>query len=156
MEMSSRQQAEALVLIDEPNVRVTEHRFQPGAETGWRRHMADDVVVPLARHLASRSSSTLKEVSANEGMGAPYAARVMRLNFLAPDIVVAILNGRQPITLNASKLMADTRLPLDRSEQRKALGFARTEPSSKQQFPAVPPRLRLRSRRPNVTARMSV
>ena len=48
--MSSRQQAEALVLVDEPNVRVTEHRFQPGAETGWRRHMADDVVVPLARH----------------------------------------------------------------------------------------------------------
>jgi hypothetical protein len=45
--MSQRQQAEALVFIDEPHVRVTEYRFQPGAETGWHRHMADYVVVPL-------------------------------------------------------------------------------------------------------------
>ena len=57
-------------------------------------------------------------------MGAPYAARLMRLNFLAPDIVIAILNGRQPVGLTARKLMADTRLPLEWSEQRKALGFA--------------------------------
>jgi site-specific DNA recombinase len=78
----------------------------------------------LARHLGSRPSSTLEEVGAKEGIGAPYAARLMRLNFLAPEIVVAILNGRQPVALTASKLMADTRLPLDWSEQRKALGFA--------------------------------
>ena len=45
--MSQRQQVEALVRIDEPHVRVTEYRFQPGAETGWHRHMADYVVVPL-------------------------------------------------------------------------------------------------------------
>jgi DNA invertase Pin-like site-specific DNA recombinase len=78
----------------------------------------------LARHLASRPSSTLEEIGAKEGMGAPYAARLMRLNFLAPDIIIAILNGRQPVALTASKMMADTRLPLDWSEQRKALGFA--------------------------------
>jgi hypothetical protein len=65
-----------------------------------------------------------------EGIGAPYAARLMRLNFLGPDIVVAILNGRQPLAVTATKLMADTRLPLDWSEHRKALGFARAEPSS--------------------------
>ena len=45
--MSQRQQAEALVQIDEPQVRVTEYRFQPGSETGWHRHIADYVVVPL-------------------------------------------------------------------------------------------------------------
>jgi hypothetical protein len=45
--MSQRQQAEALVHIDEPQVRVTEYLFQPGAETGWHRRMADYVVVPL-------------------------------------------------------------------------------------------------------------
>jgi hypothetical protein len=56
-------------------------------------------------------------------MGAPYAARLMRLNYLAPDIVVAILNGRQPAALTASKPMADTRLPLPWSEQRRSLGF---------------------------------
>jgi hypothetical protein len=34
------------VHISEPHVRVTEWRFEPGAETGWRRHEADYVVVP--------------------------------------------------------------------------------------------------------------
>ena len=36
------------VHISEPHVRVTEWRFAPGAETGWHRHEADYVVVPLA------------------------------------------------------------------------------------------------------------
>jgi site-specific DNA recombinase len=78
----------------------------------------------LARRLATNTSVTLEEAGSAEGMGAPYAARLMRLNFLAPDIVVAILNGRQPAALTATKLMADTRLPLRWTEQRKALGFA--------------------------------
>ena len=78
----------------------------------------------LARWLASNPASTLEEAGAQEGMGAPYAARLMRLNYLAPEIVVAILNGRQPACLTATKLMADTRLPLDWSAQRLALGFA--------------------------------
>ena len=56
-------------------------------------------------------------------MGAPYAARLMRLNYLAPNIVVMILNGRQPVGLTASQLISDTRLPLEWSAQRAALGF---------------------------------
>ena len=78
----------------------------------------------LARRLAAHSSMTLEEAGVAENMGAPYAARLMRLNYLAPDIVVAILNGRQPASLSATKLMADTRLALAWPEQRKALGFA--------------------------------
>ena len=78
----------------------------------------------LARRMATNPSVTLEEAGAAEDMGAPYAARLMRLNFLAPVIVVAILNGRQPAALTANKLMADTRLPLAWTEQRKALGFA--------------------------------
>jgi beta-alanine degradation protein BauB len=45
--MSERPQAVGTVRIDEPRVRVTEYRFAPGAETGWHRHGADYVVVPL-------------------------------------------------------------------------------------------------------------
>ena len=56
--------------------------------------------------------------------GGPYAARLIRLNYLAPDIVAAILDGKQPVDLTANKLMADTRLPLDWRAQRAALGFA--------------------------------
>ena len=53
-----------------------------------------------------------------------YATRLVRLAFLAPDIVAAILAGKQPPGLTANKLMADTRLPLDWRDQRAALGFA--------------------------------
>ena len=78
----------------------------------------------LARRLAISPGSNLEDIGALEDMGAPYAARLMRLNYLAPDIVVAILNGRQPVGLTGRRLMADTRLPLEWSAQRVALGFA--------------------------------
>jgi hypothetical protein len=42
-----RPKATPHVHISEPHVRVTEWRFVPGAETGWHRHEADYVVVPL-------------------------------------------------------------------------------------------------------------
>jgi len=78
----------------------------------------------LADRLTKDPSLTLEEAGAAESMGAPYAARLMRLNYLAPDIVIAILNGRQPAAFTANKLMADTRLLLSWDAQRKALGFA--------------------------------
>ena len=62
----------------------------------------------------------VEDVGAQEGVGAPYAAR---LNYLAPDIVLAILNGRRPVGLTARKLMTDTGLPFAWAEQRVALGF---------------------------------
>jgi site-specific DNA recombinase len=78
----------------------------------------------LARRLAENPSWTLEDVASQENMGGPYAARLIRLNYLAPDIVAAILDGKQPVDLTANKLMADTRLPLDWRAQRAALGFA--------------------------------
>jgi site-specific DNA recombinase len=67
---------------------------------------------------------SLKDIAQEEKMTASYATRLVRLNFLAPDIVAAILAGKQPAGLNANKLMADTRLPLDWRDQRASLGFA--------------------------------
>lgn len=78
----------------------------------------------LGKRQVENPGSTLEEVAGREDMGGPYAARLIRLNYLAPDIVAAILNGKQPADLCASKLIADTRLPLDWRAQRTALGFA--------------------------------
>jgi quercetin dioxygenase-like cupin family protein len=39
--------AEAVSRLENGEVRVTEWRFAPGAETGWHRHEYDYVVVPL-------------------------------------------------------------------------------------------------------------
>ena len=78
----------------------------------------------LARRLAEKPGSTLEDAAAQQNMGGPYAARLIRLNYLAPDIVAAILGGKQPADLTANKLMADTRFPVDWRAQRAALGFA--------------------------------
>lgn len=50
--------------------------------------------------------------------------RLARLNFLAPDIVTAILEGRQPIELTARSLLRVGDLPMAWDEQRRMLGFA--------------------------------
>jgi site-specific DNA recombinase len=63
----------------------------------------------------------LKEIAAEEGVGGSYVSRLVRLAFLAPDIVTTILNGRHSAQLTANRLMDDTRLPLDWSAQRKLL-----------------------------------
>lgn len=49
-------------------------------------------------------------------------ARILRLNFLAPDIVTAILDGDHPQGLTRSKLIR-ANLPIDWALQRQLLGF---------------------------------
>lgn len=44
---TSKSSAVATVQVDNENVRVTEWRFAPGADTGWHRHEYDYVVVPI-------------------------------------------------------------------------------------------------------------
>jgi hypothetical protein len=51
-------------------------------------------------------------------------ARLARLRTLAPDIVSAIIEGRQPASLSARKLLRTPELPMEWGEQRVALGFA--------------------------------
>jgi hypothetical protein len=48
----------------------------------------------------------------------------LRLPSLAPDIIAAIVNGKNPPQLTAKKLMRlALELPVDWTEQRKLLGF---------------------------------
>jgi site-specific DNA recombinase len=68
---------------------------------------------------------SVQGIATADNLTMSYVTRVLRLAFLAPDIVNTILNGRQPLGLTAKKLMADTRLPMDWAEQRALLGFER-------------------------------
>jgi site-specific DNA recombinase len=60
----------------------------------------------------------LKEIAAEEGISSSYVTRLLRLAFLEPNIITAILNGKHPPQLTAHRLMDDTRLPLDWVTQR--------------------------------------
>jgi hypothetical protein len=77
----------------------------------------------IATRMFEPNCPPLDAVAREERITASYATRLVRLAFLAPDIVTAILVGKQPAGLTANKLMADTRLPLDWRDQRGALGF---------------------------------
>lgn len=52
-----------------------------------------------------------------------HLVRLARLRFLAPDIITAIIEGRQPVELTARTLLRIAELPTDWVEQRRVLGF---------------------------------
>jgi site-specific DNA recombinase len=54
----------------------------------------------------------------------PHLTRLARLTYFAPDIVAAIVDGRQPADLSARSLLRVRRLPVCWKEQREVLGFA--------------------------------
>ena len=49
--------------------------------------------------------ATIDEMAAAEKINASYVCRVLRLMLLAPDIVGAILDGRQPAEMTLAVLM---------------------------------------------------
>lgn len=68
-------------------------------------------------------TGSLAQIAARLGKCRGSLADMMRISYLAPDIVAAIMEGRQPASLKRKTLMA-TPLSLDWSEQRQQLGFA--------------------------------
>ena len=53
-----------------------------------------------------------------------HVARLARLSWLAPDIVSAILDGKQPRSLTARQLLRAPEVPLSWPDQRRMFGFA--------------------------------
>ena len=49
--------------------------------------------------------ATIAEIAAVEKINESYVGRVLRLTLLAPDIVEAILNGRQPVEMTLAVLV---------------------------------------------------
>jgi site-specific DNA recombinase len=52
-----------------------------------------------------------------------YVGRVIRLAFLAPDIVESIVEGRQPTGLTAEALTRHIEIPLEWRSQKAALNI---------------------------------
>jgi hypothetical protein len=69
------------------------------------------------------ATADIATLARQEGMTGSYFTRLLRLAWLAPDITHAIIEGRQPTSLTASRLVQTAALPLDWPTQRVALGF---------------------------------
>jgi hypothetical protein len=91
------------------------------------------------RMLESGEFATIAELAEREGIATSYMTRVMRLTLLAPDLVEAILDGKQGPEVALARLMEPLSLEwtaqrialLDKStsdtdQVRQALGFCAT------------------------------
>jgi hypothetical protein len=73
----------------------------------WRKLLEADV------------HGTIAEIAAAEKLNPTYVGRILRLTLLAPDIVEAILDGRQPVDLQVADLLRP--LPIEWGRQRREL-----------------------------------
>ncbi len=73
------------------------------------------------RLLYEGAYATIEDMAAAEKINPSYISRLLRLAYLSPTIVEAILDGRHPAHLTMKDLMAP--FPLDWAEQRKHLGL---------------------------------
>ncbi|TBN42756.1 DUF4440 domain-containing protein [Paracoccus subflavus] len=67
--------AEGIVHIDDDRFKVTEWRFQPGAETGWHVHGHDYVIVPLTDGTLGLDLPGDETATAALRHGVPYSRR---------------------------------------------------------------------------------
>jgi hypothetical protein len=85
----------------------------------------DPEAFAIQKQLLSGSDASIEAMTERLGMGKRHLTSLVRLSYLAPDIVRALLEGRQPIELTATRLLRLSKdLPHDWSEQRHVLGFA--------------------------------
>jgi hypothetical protein len=74
--------------------------------------------------LSSGQQVSIASLARELGLDDGEISRVLPLAFLAPDIVSAILSGRQPVELTARHLKRTKPLPLAWADQQLLLGFA--------------------------------
>ena len=102
----------------------------PDGTNAWtppRRRIDNAMVKAIARAFQWRklledgTHATVAEIATAEKINASYVGRVLRLTLLAPDIVEAILGGRQPAEMTPAVLMKP--FPVSWREQCDKLGL---------------------------------
>lgn len=100
----------------------------PNGCAGWappKRRIDNSMIKALARAFRWRKLmesgvfASVTELAHAEKINHSYLCRVLRLTLLAPEIVEAILDGRQPLKLQLDRLMKP--FPVEWGEQRRSL-----------------------------------
>ena len=100
---TGRRTADARLPVDSAMVKALARAFR------WRR------MLDTGLH------ATLEDLARAKGVAPSYVSRVLRLTLLAPEIVEAILDGRQPAELQLADLLEG--FPLEWAGQSKGLGI---------------------------------
>ena len=73
--------------------------------------------------LSSGSATSVRAIARRGDLNEGDVSRFLPLAFLAPDIMEAIISGRQPTELTAETLRRACPIPYSWADQRKLLGF---------------------------------
>jgi len=112
-----RRGPEVRLVIAEP-----QSNEQTAVDPALIRLLATARAANAAMHAAKDQS--VAEAAKALGYTNNYFTLLLRLATLAPSIVQAIIEGRQPASLTRQRLAKITNLPLDWNEQRRLLVFA--------------------------------
>ena len=106
--------------------------FTPDGGDAWmpQKPRRDDTLIKAIarahrwkRMLENGDISSARQLAEKEDINTSYLARILRLTLLAPDIVKAIMDGRQPKGLLLADLMKT--FPVEWDKQRTMFGFSR-------------------------------
>ena len=123
--------AKVPILLDAPTARIRRgHEVRlvipstaPAPPSARDQKLVDLIVeAHAARRIVMESPDrSIDQIASAQGRCRTHLGRLVKLSYLAPDIVARALEGRQPPSLTRRKLMA-VDLPLSWAEQRKLLG----------------------------------
>ena len=79
----------------------------------------------LAMQFISGKVQTIQQMADAEGVTPSYITRLLPIGFLAPNMLQAIAQGKQPMSLTVQKLLTTGTPPLAWTDQEPALGFVK-------------------------------
>ena len=108
------------------NVRLV---LSPSSGTTSKPRRDPSLVKLLVKAFAARaaiegSSGSVEQTAKSQGYGCRHFRVLLRISYLSPQIVTAIVDGRQPAGLTRSRLARMSNLPFDWQEQATALGLS--------------------------------
>jgi site-specific DNA recombinase len=106
--------------------RVNELRMSIAPDDRFAKDQIVDrhLVMLVAQGFAARAHLLNgNALNAPDGYDQKHLNRLIRVSWLAPDIISAILGGRHPVQLTARHLLRCANIPLNWQQQRSFLGF---------------------------------
>ena len=106
--------------------RGSEVRLVIGTDDGPPERQADPVLLKLV--VLARAAQQAKISGTDDALVSHYSKahlqQLLRISWLAPDILSAVVEGRQPVTLTGRRLLRTANIPLSWQQQRELLGLA--------------------------------
>ncbi len=118
-----------VVPLPDPRPRARKEIIVPGGHNSAPRRVNHALILSIARakswmrDLRGGKYADTTEIARQFQLNDAYVRRLLRFAYLAPDIVEAIIDGRQPRSMTVKRLLQG--IPCVWADQRAAFGFAR-------------------------------